>query len=147
MGLEIPLDIAYWRNMKTNKLRRLLDLNSASAYPPQMWSWAAEYSRLGSLPEPEDLEGELGWDKNAGELFAALVAAGFICAHCSDDCGHGTTEKPRSIHRWFKYAGYEVKRYHERREERRAKAKSNGKAGQRPWDSAMQEWAKKEEPK
>lgn len=87
---------------KTKRLMRLLALDRYAVIGclHVLWYWALDYADDGNLDgfSDEDIADGIGWERDAKELVAALIAAGFIDAD-------------RTIHDWDDFAGrYVAKR-------------------------------------
>jgi hypothetical protein len=92
------------RHPKTRRLARLLDISvpTALGHLHLLWYWALDFAQDGDLGdyEPADVADAMLWEGDAGELWNALVACGFI-DHGQDDSG----DDIYAIHDWHEYAG------------------------------------------
>lgn len=92
--MYLEIDEGYPGHRKTLRLCALLKCDTADAYPPRLWAWAARSAPDGDLTGMDAVELELAlrWRGEEGVLFAALVRAGFV----DQECANG----PTTIHNW-----------------------------------------------
>lgn len=97
--MYLEIDEGYPGHRKTLRLCALLKCDTADAYPPRLWAWAARSAPDGDLTgmDAAELEMALRWRGNEGALFAALIAAGFVDQGCING--------PTSIHNWAERTG------------------------------------------
>lgn len=78
--MYLEIDEGYPGHRKTLRLCALLKCDTADAYPPRMWAWAARSAPDGDLTgmDPVELELALRWRGEEGALYAALTRSGFI---------------------------------------------------------------------
>ena len=108
MSLWIPLFTEYPNHPKTVRLRRLLKLPTADAYPVRLWLWCAVHYPDGK-PDLDLLEEAVGWKPQDGRLVAALKEARFI------------DPDTLSLHGWAGRAGATLQRIEQRRRADRAR--------------------------
>ena len=94
----LAVDVALLRHPKTMKLRRALMDRRAALYVVELWAWCSEFATDGDLTQfdPLEIEEGVGWSLDAGVLFAALVASGFI-----DKSEDGRI----TVHDWMSHQG------------------------------------------
>ncbi|MGG1651355.1 hypothetical protein [Paenibacillus sp. NRS-1780] len=87
------------RHPKTRKLCRKLGISTPAAvgHLHMFWWWAMDFAQDGDISRygPDDIADAIEWDGDSGQLYTALVEAGFI----------DETEAGREIHDWYAYAG------------------------------------------
>lgn len=102
--MYLEIDEGYWEHRKTLRLRSLLQVPEADAYPPRLWAWAMRNAPDGNLTGMTAYGVELAarYGPLDGKLYAALVTAGFI-----DEVEPGV---PAKIHDWEDHTGAALER-------------------------------------
>jgi hypothetical protein len=118
----LRLDEGYDTHRKTMALCRLLKNSEAGIFPIRLWTWACRSSPTGDLTGADvaDLERIMRWRGRSGNLFAALVAAGFI-----------DQERDRTVlHDWAEWTGADIEGMEaDARRRRYARRHASGQCG------------------
>lgn len=107
----LRLNEGYSDHRKTMRLRSLMRLDTADAYPTRLWQWAVRSSPAGDLTgmEPGEIELAMGYSAMDGRLYEAMVKAGFI----------DVDENGARIHDWKEHTGGDIERMEDRAEQKR----------------------------
>lgn len=120
------------RHTKTKRLRRSLGLGlpATIGHLHMFWWWALSFAEDGDLSaiEDETIAEESGWEGDASEFVASLIAAGFI-------------NEDRLIHDWDQYTG-RIRKQRQGNRERQQRWRENNaptpsKNRDKPLDNAL----------